>query len=344
MHSNKLTFTKPNEAWILFREEMHTVQDGSCNVYILLDAYSQYILGMEAFYDLPTLLNITKLLGKAHEKVGTWPKHFLILKKDPFAESFKEICNNHKAPLRELTGKEMQPLIQGFRNSFRQFKMGKLQDEEQVSISDVEDVDDEELEAFIPETYSPCPCASGKKFKFCCQKIFKDITFAMCEAQDGHLKKALQYMKEAEDKVGRTAEVVCRYSICWSFFDMSKSEILLEEALTLNPQHPRANYVKGIDAVSKKEYVKALEYYQTALDNYPPEDRFHQNETYNNMGTAYYSLERYKDAKEAWEKALVLFPTDQMTKNNLYDFIYNNPIVPADQRAISPFIGKYLSR
>ncbi len=41
----------------------------------------------------------------------------------------------------------------------------------------------------------------------------------MCVAEEYNLEEALRYMKEAESKVGRTAEVLCRYAICRSYFD-----------------------------------------------------------------------------------------------------------------------------
>lgn len=44
----------------------------------------------------------------------------------------------------------------------------------------------------------------------------------MCAAEEGNLKETLHFMKEAEQEVGRTAEIVCRYAICWSFFDEQK--------------------------------------------------------------------------------------------------------------------------
>jgi tetratricopeptide (TPR) repeat protein len=341
MAKETFKFTKPNQAWILYREEMDTIKDGSCNVYVLMDAFLGFLFGQEISIDLPTKKSIFELLKNAHSKAGTWPQQLLILKKDPFTETFQEMSIELSIPLKELTAKEIQPLVKRFRETFHQFKMGNPKAEE---IRPMTDVEEEELEAFIPETYSPCPCASGKKFKFCCQRIFKEITFAMCDAQDGHLNKALKYMKDAESKVGRTAEVVCRYAICWSFSDSVKFQTLLKEALSINPSHPRANFIMGIESVAKNEFEKALEFYQTAIDNYPEGDRFHLNETYNNMGIAYFKLKKYKDAKDVWEKGLVLLPTDKMVKNNLHNCIYKNPEVPKDLRVISPFIEKYLSR
>lgn len=104
-----LNFKYPNEAWILHREEIDTKIDGSCNVYVLLDAYSQFIFGQEMSVDLPSESSINKLLQKAQSKAGTWPKQILISKKDPFIETFSEICKELDLPLIEMTAKELRP-------------------------------------------------------------------------------------------------------------------------------------------------------------------------------------------------------------------------------------------
>jgi hypothetical protein len=40
-------------------------------------------------------------------------------------------------------------------------------------------IDQESTKKFIIDRYDPCPCASGKKYKFCCKKIFEEIIHAM---------------------------------------------------------------------------------------------------------------------------------------------------------------------
>ncbi len=51
------------------------------------------------------------------------------------------------------------------------------------------------------------------------------------------------------------------------------------------------------------------------------------------MGTAYYDLGKYYEAKAAWEKALVYLPEDPVTIKNLNNFIYDNPIIPKEIKA-----------
>lgn len=330
---------RPNDMWIIHREELETVQDGVCDIYVLLDAVTRHCLGMELSKELPSSLKVIELIEGAIKKYNARPKAIAILKADPLAEVAEAICKGLEIPFQTLTKKEISPLVEEFAASFKKFKIGS-----DTTLPEEESISKEEFQAFIPETYGPCPCASGMKYKFCCQKIFKNIVNAMVEAQNGNLDKALFHMKEAEEKVGMTSEVLCRYGICWSFFDRSKSDEYFKQSQKLNPNHPRTNYILGIEAVEKKKYLEAISYYQKAIDNYPTEDKFHLNETYNNLGTAYYELKDYKSAKEAWEKALVLLPSDRMVLGNLREFIYENPSVPREIRVMSPFIQKFWSR
>ncbi|MDH4467322.1 MAG: hypothetical protein QE271_04620 [Bacteriovoracaceae bacterium] len=327
----------PNDAWVIHREEVETLQNGPCDIYVIIEAITGQCLGQEVSANLPSAKKIKDLIKKASSEMSAIPKRILILKKDPLAQEVEKICHQLNIPYEAATQKEIDPFTSFFSKTFQEFKYKSPPN------FDHEEVGQEELKAFIPETYGPCPCASGKKFKFCCQKIFKDITFAMCEAEEGHQEKSLFYMKQAEEKVGLTPEVLCRIAICWSYFDREKSSEYLEKSLKQNPNHPRTNYILGIEAVEKKDYQRAVEYYQTAVKNYPVEDKYHLNETYNNMGSAYFYLQNFKMAKESWEKSLVCLPSDHTVRRNLYEFIYANPIVPKEIREISPFIEKYLN-
>ena len=335
----ELNIYKPNDAWVLHREEINTLQDGSCNIYVLLDAFSTFCFGQQTSIGLlepPVALN---LLREAHNQTGQWPKQVLISKSDPLVETLRIICHDLNLKFAGIPKKELKKFVKPFSDEFKRVIQGMPSGDE------LSESEEEELEAFVPETYGSCPCASGKKFKYCCQKIFEDIAFAMYAAEEeGDLNKALKHMEQAEKEVGITAEILCRYAICWSYFDRKKSQQYLAEAIKTNPNHPRANYILGIEAKQNKKYNEAIAYYKKAIDNYPKEDKFHLNETYNNLGSAYYDCGNFGDAKGAWEKALVLLPSDRMVRNNLTACIYENPDVPIELRKVSPFIERYLSR
>ena len=50
------------------------------------------------------------------------------------------------------------------------------------------------------DSYSPCPCGSGKKFKWCCQPIHEDVARAMRLEQEGQHESALRAMDEVVAK------------------------------------------------------------------------------------------------------------------------------------------------
>lgn len=334
-----LGVTQPNDAWILHREEIYTVQDGFCNVYFLLDAYSQFCFDLVTAIDLPSISEMIDIFKKANFTTGHWPKQILIDKSDPYIEMLQSICQKFNLSSHSVPHKSLKPFIQSFSSAFNAFNRS-----DQHNVEPLPEVLEQELKAFIPNTYGPCPCASGQKFKFCCQKVFYDITFAMSAAEEGNLNEALYYMQAAESKIGRTSEILCRYGICWSFFDEKKSLEYLKEAILLNPNHPRTNYIFGINAKASNQHKQAIQYYQKAIEQYPKTDKYHLNETYNNLGTVYFELEKYQDAKDAWEKALLLLPIDTMARENLITLIYENQELSSELREMSPFVRKYLFR
>ncbi len=337
MSKLNLKISKPNDAWIFHREEVYTTGDGYCNIFVLLDAHSTFCFGQVASVELPTQVEILAVLNEGYSKALFWPRTIIASKKDPNLETLSAACRELKIALTLLPPQDLKKYVEPFSSGFREAITGV---ESRHALSEEE----EELEAFIPDSYSPCTCASGKKFRFCCQPIFRELAFAMCAAEDGKLDEAMRYMKEAEAKVGATPEVLCRYAICWSFFDKEKCAEYSRRALEANPNHPRTNFICGVDARIAKRYDEALGYYNKAIENYPAECRYQLNEVYNNIGTVYYDLNDLKSAKAAWEKGLVLLPSDRMVKENLLEFVYENPDLPAELREISPFIRKFLER
>jgi hypothetical protein len=326
--------SKPNDAWIFHREEFDTKKDGFCNCYFLLDAHSNYGLGHTVARELPTPAEFRSLLQKAHQFGKSWPGKLIVSKKDPCLDLLASLCAEFGIPFEPLPPDDVLKLLEVFLASFMSFKTGgadPLSPEQEA-----------EARAFIPDAYSPCSCSSGKKFRFCCQPAFRDLASAMCAAQEMNKKEMLRYMKIAESKVGKTAEILYRYAVGWSYFDNEKSLDYLNQALALNPNHPRAHYTLGLEAKKAGRYEEAVIHYKRAIDNYPKEDRFHLNESYNNLGTAYYEMKNYAEAKATWEQALILLPSDQMTRENLVTFIYENTALSDELRTISPFVGRFL--
>jgi len=88
----------------------------------------------------------------------------------------------------------------------------------------------------------------------------------------------------------------------YSFFDKAEFDRLLNRCLEQFPNHPRANYIMGINLREKERFSEAIDYYKKAIENYPKTDRYHLNEAYNNIGTVYYDLKNYKEAVKRFKE------------------------------------------
>ena len=316
---------EPNQAWMIFRiKTMMMIEDKTPDIYVLMDIGSDYIFGNTITLDESLdFTELDNLMLDACKNSNSRPELLLSVAGDPAEDIIREYASKQKISFKAEPLSSLEGIIDPVTDSFNKY----------ISDSPGDDPfeHDEDYEAamkYIPDTYDPCTCGSGKKFKFCCKPFFFDIVNAMADAEDGHYKKALEWMKKAEKKGGQTPEILCRYAIVYSFFDREKSEEFLEKCFSLYPGHPRANYVRGIDLKQRGDYKGALEAYQTALRNYPPGDVYHLNEVWNNIGTVYCEEKRYADAKRAWEKALEYMPKDKTAARNLICMIHENPDVP----------------
>jgi len=305
----------PREAWLVFRMDVY-IAEKPADIVFLMDVGSRFIFGqIIAADEVPPYSEAEKLFDKAYKMQESWPEILYCPQNDPARELFNRLALRAGMYFETAPAQVFYKITVPVINAFRNFPppAGGNGEEEWT------EPNEEELEALslVPDTYDPCPCGSGKKFKFCCKPAYPDIIEAMALAEEGKTGKALKFMDEARKKIGETPEILCRYAIVYSFSDKKKSDEYRNRCLELNPDHPRANYILGIDLKEKRKYREALEAYMRAVKNYPSGDRFHLNEVWNNIGTVYYELGEFKKARAAWEKAVDYMPSDKLSKDNL---------------------------
>lgn len=332
---------KENGAWLIFRLDTQ-VKDQPVDVYLLMDLPSGLIMRHAIVTGLALEPNEARtFLQAGRDRKGLWPRRVLIGKGDPSENTIQTALAPHHLQLESIPRSQLEPLIAPVKESFgRQFfSLSSLPSS--MLRDDVSDDDRESATHFMPDSYDPCSCGSEKKFKFCCKPIIREVIGAMAAAETGHLNEALGWMEKAAAIAGETAEVFCRYAVVYSFTDRKKSDEYLKKSLEVNPDHPRANYLCGINLKEKGDFKGAVIAYETALSNYPATDKYHLNEVLNNLGSAHYALGHIREAKAAWEKALVLLPSDTMVRQNLMEFIYMNPALPLAEREMSSFIARF---
>ena len=301
---------KPAEAWLIFRMDI-LVGGQPADVCILMDIGSGFVFGHLIVLNMvPSLPEFENLMQKAYGTLEKWPEVLYCSMNDPAIALFERTAAGKGIRFQTAPGQVFYEISEPVIKSFRRVSAPPEPDE-------ISEEEKEMARFLIPDSYDPCFCASGKKFKFCCKPVFPEIAESMALTEEGKIKQALECLDRAREKAGLTPEILCRYAIVYSYSDKKKSDEHRAMCLKLNPRHPRANYIMGIDLKESGDYEKALEAYMAAAENYPPGDRFHLNEVWNNIGTVYYELGNYKSAGAAWEKALKYMPQDKTARKNM---------------------------
>lgn len=325
-----------NEAWIIFRlQTLDTIAGDPFDIYVLMDAASGYIFGHLLVRDeAPSAQETQALFKKAHKTKRAWPTKLIAEKLDPALGIFQAQAQAAGFALEVVPTTYLKDMMAPVQQSFDAFRA------KDAPVAPRHPSEAEQARSLIPDSYDPCPCASGKKFKFCCKPIFQEIMQAMCATEEGRPGEALRWLDKAKAKVGETAELLCRYAIVHSHSSDAKFHEYLQRTLEKNPNHPRAHYLLGLDHSEHDRLEDAAAAYERAIECYPPTDKFHLNETWNNLGNVYYRADRLQEAKGAWEKALTYAPHDEVTRRNLREFIYDNEALSEELRTPSPFVAR----
>lgn len=327
-----------NEAWIACRlNTLDSVAGAPVDIYVLMDAASGYVFGhLLALDEAPSAEEAKALFEKAYKAKRAWPTKLIAEKLDPALAIFRAQADAAGFPLEVVPTPNLEDIVRPLQESYDDFTSRG------AAVAPSNSSQRQQAASLIPDSYSPCPCASGTKFKFCCKPIFQEIIHAMCAAEEGHPKEALRWLDKARARVGETAELLCRYAIVYSYDSDAEFHRYLQLALEKNPNHPRAHYLLGLDHSEHERLEEAAAAYVRATECYPATDKFHLNETWNNLGNVYYRRGSVQEAKGAWEKALTYAPHDEVTRRNLRKFIYDNDELSSAMRTPSPFVARLL--
>ncbi len=282
-----------NEAWVMFRVGgLLFVGGNPIDIYLLMDASSGYVFGhLPCEGDRPDKKALTALFKEAFNAKYEWPYALYLPKGEPAETLFREEAEKSSIDVHTVPLSHLEAIIEPVRESFIDLYRGQpsmLTPDEQ-----------KEVRQFIPDSYDPCSCASGKRFKDCCKPIYPMIVGAMCAFENGDFIRAVFWMNQAVEKVGETGEVLCRMAIVLSMESEKNYLKYLDKALKVSPNHPRAHYLYGLHYAEIGDLEAAKRSYQTAIAHYPSSDKYHLNEAWNNLGLIYYDLKDIKKAKEA---------------------------------------------
>ena len=192
MRSYKFEDFSDNDAWLIFRVDTQ-VQHQPVDIYMVMDLPSGEVLAIETVETEPSLENMSSLLISAQLKKKLFPHRLLLIKNDPAQTFLEALSKEYGMELVITFSDHVEGLVAPLKKSFGELCfspscMGYS--------DDLSEEDSQSIREMIPDSYDLCPCASGKKYKFCCKCILQEITAAMSDAEDGNYAESLTWIEK----------------------------------------------------------------------------------------------------------------------------------------------------
>jgi tetratricopeptide (TPR) repeat protein len=187
------------------------------------------------------------------------------------------------------------------------------------------------------DPYAPCPCGSGKKFKWCCQPIHAEIARAFEQQARGQNEVALRIMDEVIAKHPDNPEAWCQKAqLLFEQERADDAEVALQKALDLNPNYPFAHFLRGRFRHAEGEFPGALLLYRKAADLYDPAAGPVLSEIYAAIADCELKLNRPVAARAAVELAVRHDPQSPELRQGM-DSVFGegSRFPPAARRAYS---------
>jgi tetratricopeptide (TPR) repeat protein len=192
--------------------------------------------------------------------------------------------------------------------------------------------------AFDP--YAPCPCGSGKKFKWCCQPVHVQIDHAFRQFGDGQYDAALHTMDQViaenptnPEPYGRKAELL------YELERADDAEAALQKAFELSPGYPFGHYLRGQFRRYEGEFAGALLLFRKAAELYDPEAHNMLGLIYASIAECEMRLNRPVAARAATEIALRHDPSIEACRENLEHVFGKTSHLPVSARREYRFEG-----
>src|SRR5262249_46494465 len=124
-------------------------------------------------------------------------------------------------------------------------------------------------DSMSPDQYAPCPCGSGKKFKWCCQPVDADIQLAFEQFQNGQHETALRMMEEVVRKHPQNPVAWGRQAqLLHALGKTDQAEESLQKAFELNANYPFGLWLRAMLRYQEGEVPGALILARKAADAY----------------------------------------------------------------------------
>jgi len=190
------------------------------------------------------------------------------------------------------------------------------------------------------DLYGPCPCGSGKKFKWCCQPIHVQISKAFEQDEAGQHEAALQTINEVVAQHPDNPEAHGRKAqLLYQMDKAEEAEAALQKALELNPRYAFGHYLRGRFRHYEGEFAGALVLFRKAADLYDQEAHQVLGQVYAAIAECEMRLNRPVAARAAMQIALRHDPGVEAYRKVMDDLFGDQSHLPLSARREYRFLG-----
>jgi predicted Zn-dependent protease len=183
------------------------------------------------------------------------------------------------------------------------------------------------------DPYSPCPCGSGKKFKWCCEPIYAGIVRAFEQEENGQHEAALRIMDQViaehggnPEAWGKKAELLYRHE------QFQEADAVLEKAFAINPNYPFGLWLRAMIRFQEGEVAGALLLARKAADAYDPQAHSFLAQVYALIFELEMQMNRPVAARAALRQVLHYQPSDEELRKRFDELFGEKSNLPASAR------------
>ncbi len=96
--------------------------------------------------------------------------------------------------------------------------------------------------------------------------------------------------------------------------DFNEAMRILKKTLKIDPNYPETHYHMGLLYYERGDYLKAIEEFYKAIENYLPRDKSWISDAYTALGESFYKLGMVDDAVKSWKRAIEIYPKNKRAR------------------------------
>jgi tetratricopeptide (TPR) repeat protein len=183
------------------------------------------------------------------------------------------------------------------------------------------------------DPYAACSCGSGKKFRWCCEPIFKDLQRAYEQEQNGQVEAAGRILDDIvaahptnPEAWGRKAEFLYRHE------KPDEAETALQKAFAIAPNYPFGLSLQAIFRFTEGEFQGALLLARRAAEAYDPAARDALSQIYGLITDCELRMQRPVAARAALQRVVRFNPADAQAREQFEVMFGEQSRLPAAAR------------